>query len=128
MVNGIAQNYQATQEAIQQLLDQGIQGGQPPMESQLLDDLEVSEDLHKHVAIVPPPPPAAPALPWVFTLEKFIKNGAKYFKGTAEPHMAKTWVINRLKTLRAMEVPGNHWVRLGSYMFEEEVVFWLEAT
>ena len=63
----------------------------------------------------------------LFTLEKFIKNGAKAFKGTIEPEKAEAWTLNMLKSFRAMEVPENHWVRLASCMLEEEAGFWWEA-
>ena len=114
VVNGLAQNFQATQEAIQQLLAQGNQGGQPPAEPQLPDEPEELEEPHEPVAIVPPA--AAPVQLGIFTLEKFLKNGAKYFKGTTEPDKAEAWTLNMLKTFRAMEVPENHWVRLASYI------------
>ena len=63
----------------------------------------------------------------LFTLEKFIKNGAKAFKGTTELEKEEAWTLNILKTFRAMEVPENHWVRLASCMLEEEAGFWWEA-
>ena len=62
-----------------------------------------------------------------FSLEKFIKNGAKAFKGMKEPEKAEAWTLNMLKSFWAMEVPGNHWVRLASCMLEEEAGFWWEA-
>lgn len=60
------------------------------------------------------PPLAALAQPWVYTLEKFIKNSVKYFKGSFEPDKAKAWIQNMLKTFRAMEVLENHWVRVAT--------------
>ena len=62
-----------------------------------------------------------------YTLEKFIKNGAKSFKGSTEPQEAESWTLNMLKSFRAMEVPENHWVRLASCRLEEEAAFWWEA-
>ena len=91
VVNGLAQNFQATQEAIQQLLAQGNQGGQPLAEPQLPDEPEELEEPHEPIAIVPPA--AAPVQLGIFTLEKFLKNGAKYFKGTTEPDKAEAWTL-----------------------------------
>ena len=31
-----------------------------------------------------------------YTLEKFIKNGAKAFKGTTDPEKAEAWTLNML--------------------------------
>ena len=61
------------------------------------------------------------------TLEKFIKNGAKAFKGTTDLEKAEAWTLNMLKSFRAMEVPEAHWVRLASCMFEEGVAFWWDS-
>lgn len=95
------------------------------MEPQLLDELEVSEETQELVIVVVPP--AAPTQPRVFTLEKFVNNGTQYFKGTTPPDKVEAWSLNMLKNFRVMEVPENHWVRLASYMFEEETTFWREA-
>ena len=43
-----------------------------------------------------------------YTLEKFIKNGAKVFKGTTDPEKAEAWTLNMLKSFRAMEVSEAH--------------------
>ena len=120
------QNFQANQVALQQIL--ANQGGQPqgpqlPQEPNVPQDPpEVAEIAENPVPLVMPQSQYG-----LFTLEKFIKNGAKAFKGTTEPEKAEAWTLNILKTFRAMEVPENHWVRLASCMFEEEAGFWWEA-
>ena len=99
-INNMAQGFEATQAAINQLL--ANQGGQPAV-----------------VPTVPiPEPPVAVDVPVQnhhgnhYTLEKFIKNGAKVFTGTTDPEKAEAWTLNMLKSFRAMEVPEAHWVRL----------------
>lgn len=59
----------------------------------------------------------------VYTLEKFIKNETKVFKGTTDLEKAKAWTLNMLKSFRAMKVIGQHWVRLASCMFEDATAF-----
>lgn len=53
-------------------------------------------------------PPIALAQLGIYTLEKFIKNGAKYFKGTIEPDKAEAWTLNTLKMFRAIDLPLAH--------------------
>ena len=79
------------------------------------------------IAENPVPPVIPPPQYGLFTLENFIKNGAKAFKGTTEPEKAEAWTLNILKSFRAMEVPEIHWVGLASCMLEEEARFWCEA-
>ena len=67
---------------------------------------------------------AQPSQGSMYTLEKFIKNGAKAFKDTTDPEKAEAWMLNMLKSFRAMEVPEEHWVRLASCRLEEVVAFW----
>ena len=62
-----------------------------------------------------------------YTLDKFIKNGAKAFKGTTDPKKAETWMLNMLKSFRAMEVPEAHWVRLAPCMFDESAAVWWDS-
>ena len=73
----MAQGFEATQAAINQLL--ANQGGQPAVAP----------------AVPAPEPPIAVEVPVQnhygnhYTLEKFIKNGAKAFKGTTDPEKAE---------------------------------------
>ena len=120
------QNFQANQVALQQIL--ANQGGQPqepqlPQEPNVPQDPPEVAEIAKNLVLPVMPQPQY----GLFTLEKFIKNGAKAFKGTTEPEKAEAWTLNILKTFRAMEVPENHWVRLASCMLEEEAGFWWEA-
>lgn len=59
----------------------------------------------------------------LLTLKKFIKNGAKAFKGMTELEKTEVWSLNILKNFKPMELAENHWMRLASYMFEEETTF-----
>lgn len=59
----------------------------------------------------------------VYTLEKFIKNATKVFKGTTNPEKAKAWTLNMIKFSRSMEVQEDYWVRLVSCMFENVTAF-----
>lgn len=67
------------------------------MEPQLPDELEVSEETQELVVVVVPP--EARTQPRVFTLEKYVKNGAKYFTGTSELDKAEEWSLCLLKNL-----------------------------
>ena len=106
----MAQGFEATQAAINQLL--ANQGGQ--------------------LAVMPsvpiPEPPVAVNVPVQnnngnhYTLEKFIKNGAKVFTGTTDPEKAEAWTLNMLKSFRVMEVLEAHWVRLATCRLEDKVV------
>lgn len=59
-----------------------------------------------------------------YTIEKFIKNGAKVFQDTTDPEKAEvTWTVNMLKSFRAMEVSEVHWVQHASWMFEDAATF-----
>ena len=84
-------------------------------------------------AVPAPEPPIAVEVPVQnhhgspYTLEKFIKNGAKVFNGTTNPEKAEAWTLNMFKSFRAMEVPEAHWVRLASCMFEEAAAFWWDS-
>lgn len=125
-MDNINQIFQATQVPLQQILAK--QGGQPhgpqlPHESVNREDPPaVAEIFTNSVPLV-----AIPEELELFTPEKFIKNGAKPLKGTTKPVKVEVWTFNILKTFRVMEVPGNHWVRLASYMLQEEAGFWWEA-
>ena len=93
-INNMAQGFEATQAAINQLLANQV--GQPAV-----------------VPAVPVPELSAAVNAPVpnnhngnhYTLEKFIKNGAKVFTGTTDPEKAEAWTLNMLKSFRAMEVP-----------------------
>ena len=100
-------NFQANQVALQQIL--ANQGGQP-QEPQLPQESNVPQDPPEVAEITenPVPPVMPPPQYGLFTLEKFIKNGAKAFKGTIKPEKAEAWTLNMLKSFRAMEVPENH--------------------
>lgn len=39
----------------------------------------------------------------IFTLEKFIRNGARASEGTTDPEKAEAWTLNMLKTFRATQ-------------------------
>ena len=125
-IDNMNQNFQANQVALQQILaNQGglPQGPQLPQKPNVPQDPpEVAEIAENPVPLVMPQSQYG-----LFTLEKFIKNGAKAFKGTTELEKAEAWTLNILKTFRAMVVPKNHWVRLASCMLEEEAGFWWEA-
>ena len=114
-INNMAQGFQATQAAINQLLANQV--GQPAVAP----------------AVPIPEPPIAVEVSVQnhngnhYTLEKFIKNGAKVFTGIADPEKAEAWTLNMLKSFRAMEVPEAHWVRLASCMFEEAAAFWWDS-
>ena len=114
----MAEGFQAIQAALNQLLTN--QAGNP---------LVVP-------AVAAPNPPIAIDVPLVVvqnfqgnhcTLEKFMKNVAKVFKGTTDPEKAEAWTLNMLKSFRAMEVPEVHWVRLATCMLEEAAAFLWEA-
>ena len=85
-INNMAQGFEATQAAINQLL--ANQGGQPAVSP----------------SVPIPEPPLAVDLPVqnhhknYYTLEKFIKNGAKLFTGTTDPEKAEAWTLNMLKS------------------------------
>lgn len=91
------------------------------MGPQLPDEPEVLEECQQLVVVLPPP--TVPAQPGILSTEKFMKNGAKYFKGTTETNKAEAWTLNVLKTFKVMELPENHWIRLTSFMFEEKAAF-----
>ena len=111
-INNMAQGFEATQAAINQLLANQV--GQPAVAP----------------AVPIPEPPIAVEVPVQnhngnhYTLEKFIKNGAKVFTGTTDPEKAEAWTLNMLKSFRAMEVPEAHWVRLASCRLEDKAAFW----
>lgn len=52
------------------------------MGPQLPYEQEVPEEPQELVVVLSP---TAPAQPGIFTLEKFVKNEAKYFQGVTEP-------------------------------------------
>lgn len=52
------------------------------MGAQLSNELEVLEEPQELVVGLPL---ATPAQPGIFTLEKFVKNEAKYFRDVTEP-------------------------------------------
>ena len=115
-LNNMAQGFEATQAAINQLLANQV--GEPAMapadqipEPPIAVEVPVQNHIGNH-----------------YTLEKFIKNGAKVFTGTTDPEKAEAWTLNLLKSFRAMEVPEAHWVRLASCMFEEATAFWWDST
>ena len=89
-LNNMAQGFEATQVTINQLL--ANQGGQPAVRP----SVPISE------------PPVAVDVPIQnyhgnhYTFEKFIKNGAKAFKGTTDPEKAEAWTLNMLKSFWAM--------------------------
>ena len=99
-MNNMAQGLEGIQAAINQLVVN--QGGQPAVEPSIP---------------IPVQPAVAVEVPVQnnngnhYTLEKFIKNGAKVFTGTTDPEKAEAWTLNMLKSFRAMEVPEAHWVR-----------------
>lgn len=98
------QNFQATQETLQKIMaNQGgqLDGPKLPQELAVPQDPLVTEIVGSPVPLV-----AAPHQPGLFTLEQFIKNGAKAFKLTKEHEKAKAWTLTILKTFRAMEVSG----------------------
>lgn len=66
-MNGLVQNCQHTQEAVQQVLAQGIQGRQPLVGLQLPDEPEVSEEPHEPVFVQPQPPPIVSIESGVYT-------------------------------------------------------------
>lgn len=113
-------NFWATQDTLQQIL--ANQGGQPhgphgtipkgPVISK--DPPIVNEIFEQLIPIV-----VAPQQQELLTLEQFIKNGMKAFKGTIEPNKPEAWTLNIHKTFRAMEVLENHWVRLDSLMLSK---------
>lgn len=76
---------------------QGIPGGQSPTGPQLPDELEMSAETQEPVVALPPL--AAPAQPRIFTLEKFIKNGVKYFNSTTEPYKVESMDFEHAKNL-----------------------------
>ena len=99
-INNMAQGFEATQAAINQLL--ANQGGQPagaPSVPILEPPVAVDVPVQTHNGNC-------------YTLEKFTKNGAKVFTGTTDPEKAEAWTLNMLKSFWAMEVPEAHWVRL----------------
>ena len=110
-INNMAQGFEATQAAINQLLANQV--GQSAVE----------------LSVPIPVPPVAVEVPVQnnngnhYYLEKFIKNGAKVFTGTTDPEKAEAWTLNMLKSFWAMEVPAAHWVRLASCMFEDAAAF-----
>lgn len=61
-----------------------------------------------------------------FILQKFIKNGAKYYKGAIDPVKTEKSIKNMYKNFSAMEVPTQHKVWLVVCMLEEDVAFWWE--
>lgn len=75
------------------------------MGPQLPNEHEVSKVIQEPAVVIPP---IVLAQLGVYTLEKFIKNGVEYFKGTRETDKAKAWTLNTLKTFRAIEVHENH--------------------
>lgn len=92
VVNNMVQNHQDIQAAIQKLLaNQGNQGIQQPEEALQNEDPIEPQNL---VLVIPPPPPVASAHARLYTLEKFIKNGAKTFKVTVELDKVEAWTLN----------------------------------
>ena len=125
-VNQIAGAVQATQAAVQQLVANQV-AAQVQEDGVPVDPPQGQQVLEENPAAPAQAPIQLPAIVGQFTLEKFIKNGAKSFKGSTEPQEAESWMLNMLKSFRAMEVPENHWVRLASCRLEEEAAFWWEA-
>ena len=112
-INNMAQGFEGIQAAVNQLLVNQV--GQPAVEP----------------SVPIPAPPVAVEVPVPnnqngnhYTLEKFIKNGAKVFTGTTDPEKAEAWTLNMLKSFRAMEVPEAHCVRLASCRLEDKAAFW----
>lgn len=107
------------------------------MDPRSLKELVILEDppIVAKIAKIPVPIVTARHQFGLFTLEKFIKNGAKALKGTIEPEKGEAWTLNILKTFKAVEVPGIHHVevpgihqvKVASYMLDEEAAFWWEA-
>lgn len=99
------------------------------MDPRSLKELVVREDPPIVAKITKNPVPIVtiPHQSGLFTLEKFIKNGAKALKGTIEPEKAKAWTLNILMTFKAVEVPEIHQVRVAFYMLDEKATFWWDA-
>ena len=102
------QNFQANQVALQQIL--ANQGGQP-QEPQLPQEPNVPQDPPEvaEIAENPVPPIMPPPQHGHFTIEKFMKNGAKAFKGTTEPEKVEAWTHNMLKSFgewRYLKITG----------------------
>lgn len=99
------------------------------MDPRSLKELVIPEDppIVAKIAKIPVPIVTARHQFGLFTLEKFIKNGAKALKGTIEPEKGEAWTLNILKTFKAVEVPGIHQVKVASYMLDEEAAFWWEV-
>ena len=126
-VERMAQGFETTQAAIHQFLasQSGARGGQLPVGS-ASSTPEPTNALDGLVE-TPVPVQVQPSQGSIYTLEKFIKNGAKVFKGTTDPEKAEAWTLNMLKSFRAMEVPKAHWVRLASCRLEDAAAFWWET-
>lgn len=99
------------------------------MDPRSLKELVIPEDLPivAKIAKIPVPIVTVRHQFGLFTLEKFIKNGANALKGTIEPEIGEAWTLNILKTFKAVEVPGIHQVKVASYMLDEEATFSWEA-
>ena len=121
-IDGMAQGFEATQAAIHQFLaNQSGARGQLPVGlagSTLGTTIALDGPVEVPVSVH-----AQPSQGSIYTLEKFIKNGAKAFKGTTDPEKAEAWTLNMLKSFLVMEVPKEHWVRLASCRLEEATAF-----
>ena len=109
-INAMVEGIQSTQAAVNQFFanqagNQGanmenVQNGQQPVNLLVVPAIPVP--IHPFVAQVPPVVvqnyQGNP-----YTLEKFIKNRAKVCKGTTDPKKAEAWMLNILKSFRAME-------------------------
>ena len=93
-VERMAQGLETTQAAIQQFFENqsGARGGQLPV------GLTDSTPGPTNALGGPVEVQVQPAQGSIYTLEKFIKNGAKAFKGTTDPEKAEAWMLNMLKS------------------------------
>ena len=84
----MAQGFEATQVAIHQFLanQSGALGGQLPVG--LAGSTSGTTNALDGPVEVPMSVHAQPSKGSIYTLEKFIKNGAKAFKGTTDPEKA----------------------------------------
>lgn len=101
LVNNIAQGVHATQAAIQQLLANQVDNAQAQPQVAPSDpnvNVDAHVEVHQYPMVVNTSNlvPNQNAQARQFTLEKFIENGAKVFKGTTDPVKAEAWTLNML--------------------------------